>query len=95
MNQIRFVDAYPGVQFDTSNPMPVEFPDPDNDGLTFQDNGDPAAGIQPTIAFRSNSVPTDSGGGIANGSVFIRNGNGLNYRISVSQAGNIAIENLL
>ena len=80
--QVRLAD-YPGVEFDPGNPN------------TFQDNGDPAAGAQPSIAFRPNSLPTDSGGGMANGSVSIRNGNGLDYRIAVSQAGNVAIENLL
>lgn len=81
------LSSYPGVVFDTSDPEGNGAVN----GLTFIDND---AGL-PTIAFQPTAVPTDNNGGIANGTVYIRNTRNLNYKITISTAGNVAIENLL
>ena len=58
------------------------------DGLTFQDNADG----NPTIAFRPNGLPIDSGGGIANGTASLTNTKGRLREVVVNVSGNIRID---
>lgn len=57
-------------------------------GVTFTDDN---AG-NPAITFRPTAIPTASGGGFANGSVFLTNTKGRQRKVVVSQAGNISIQ---
>ncbi len=57
------------------------------DGLTFTNDN---AG-KPAIAFQPTAIPTASGGGFANGSAFLKNTNGRESSVVISQAGNISI----
>ncbi|MFP7755267.1 GspH/FimT family pseudopilin [Thermodesulfobacteriota bacterium B35] len=59
------------------------------DGLSFTNNDDG----NPTIAFRPTAIPTQNGGGFANGTAFLRNSSGRNLNVIVSRAGNISISN--
>ena len=54
--------------------------------VNFTDNGG-----GPTIAFQPNALPTDSGGGMANGTVSLANTNGKVRNVVISRAGNIRI----
>jgi len=45
----------------------------------------------PTIAFRPNAIPTDNGGGLANGTASLTNTNGRIRNVVINQAGNIRI----
>jgi len=56
--------------------------------ITFFDN---SAG-EPTIAFRSNGIPVDAGGGVAGGTAPLINRNGRTASVIVSQAGSIRIK---
>jgi len=58
------------------------------DGLTFTNDN---AG-KPAIFFRSNSIPTQAGGGFANGTAFLKNTNNRKRSIVISRAGNISIQ---
>ena len=57
-------------------------------GISFLNNDN----NRPTIVFRPTSIPTDNAGGLANGSVFLKNSNGRQAAVVVSQAGNISIQ---
>ena len=57
------------------------------DGLSFTDNDDG----NPTIVFRQNAIPTANGGGITNGTAFLRSSSGRSRGVVVNQAGNISI----
>ena len=47
---------------------------------------------QSCIAFRSDGIPTDVGGGVAGGTAQLDNTKGKSTRVVISQAGNIRIE---
>ena len=74
-------DSWPSAVF----PAPAEG---SGDGLTFQDNAD----TNPTIAFRPNGLPIDSGGGVANGTAHLTNTKGRLRSVVVNVAGNIRID---
>ena len=46
----------------------------------------------PTIAFMSNALPTDNGGGMANGTVSLTNTKGRTRDVVISRAGNIQVD---
>lgn len=73
------LSSYKSVDFDTS--------EGGGDGLTFIDNGEP----KPTIAFQPNAIPIDSGGGVANGTAYLKNTNDRKRSVVVSQAGNVSL----
>lgn len=75
---VRWRD-YKGVSFDTA--------EGGGDGLTFAANDD---GL-PSIAFRSNGLPTNNTGGFGAGTVFLKNTNNRTISLVVSLAGNIRI----
>ena len=61
------------------------------DGISFVDNSDG----NPSIAFRPTTIPTDSGGGFAGGSVWlITQSQSKETRVVISQAGNIRISDI-
>jgi len=58
------------------------------DGLSFEDNGDG----NPTISFRPNAIPTDNGGGMAQGTAFLTNTKSRTRSVVINQAGNIRVD---
>lgn len=57
------------------------------DGLSFTNNDDG----NPTIVFRTTTIPTANGGGIANGTAFLINSSARTRSVVINQAGNISI----
>ncbi|MFT5728338.1 MAG: prepilin-type N-terminal cleavage/methylation domain-containing protein [Desulforhopalus sp.] len=47
---------------------------------------------KPTIAIQPNLIPADNGGGIANGTVKLKNSNSRNLEVVVSISGNISLK---
>lgn len=58
------------------------------DGLSFPDNDDG----NPALIFQPNSIPMQSGGGIASGTAWLANTNNRSKKVIVSGSGNIRIE---
>lgn len=73
------LSSYKSVDFDTAQAG--------GDGLTFVDNG---AG-NPTIAFRPNAIPNNSGGGVTNGTAYLKNTNDNVRSVAINQAGSISL----
>jgi len=71
--------SYSSVRFDTSQGG--------GDGLTFLDND---AGL-PSIAFRTNGLPRNNGGGFGSGTVHLVNTRNRTTSVVISAAGNIRI----
>ena len=63
------------------------------DGALLADwvNFDNSSG-KPTIAFQPNLIPADKGGGIANGTVKLKNSNSRKLELVVSVSGNISLK---
>ncbi|HEB68519.1 MAG TPA: hypothetical protein ENI88_02740 [Desulfobulbus sp.] len=57
-------------------------------GLSFVANDDGC----PTLAFRPTAIPTQNGGGFANGSAFLVNSLGHTVSVVISRAGNVSIQ---
>lgn len=71
---------YKGVSFDTT--------EGGGDGLTFTNNDD---GL-PSLAFRSNGLTRNNGGGAGFGTVYLKNTKGRTAKLVVSSVGGIKIE---
>lgn len=70
---------YKNISFDTTKGG--------GDGLTFIN-----VGTTPAIAFQSTGIPSDSTGGVANGTAFLKNSKNKTKSVVISQSGNISIQ---
>ena len=92
---VVFKDADNDLEYDTSENGGIirkvkwtDYKSVSGNGNTFTNNDD---GL-PAIAFRSNGIPRNNGGGFGAGTVSLKNTNDKETHIKVSRAGNIKIE---
>jgi type IV fimbrial biogenesis protein FimT len=96
---VVFVDSDSDCEYDNgetvvyeleswSNSVTLDSSEGGGDGLTFLDNDNG----NPTIVFRSNGVPTDNNGGIANGTAALLNTNGRKASVVIGSSGAVRIE---
>lgn len=90
-----FVDTGPDFVYNSGDPVVVAVKWSSYPEVSVVDNTFDNSSGQNCIGFRSNGIPVDKGGGIANGRLGLRVPSGRVANVVVSQAGSVSINTIL